>query len=276
MLHFSSKRQYNHFYKNNPEYMKDEKDLFYSDIIIANSSKVNNRWNHPYIPGYETIPVLMKSTSKWGLIGPYELKTEGGVIFENFWQFSKVYKETPNVKINQYGTVIWEYPNTHFFNENETNPNEEYWKWRYNGFKCEKAIRYPVYKTNSHTCLYCIPETDKTEKLGYIDARREVYFKNYADLVKKEPLFHKLKTMLNNGKKIILTEVDGMNKHRASYYKKKYNHFKNEPLEMGTINVTKLNIYTMANDSSNAVGHVYPLAIALKEWDVDQICLGNF
>lgn len=47
------------------------------------------------VPGYETINVLMKSHSKWGALGPYHLKTDEGWIFENVWQFAKIYEYLP-------------------------------------------------------------------------------------------------------------------------------------------------------------------------------------
>ena len=275
MLRFKSGKDYKNYILANPDYMKNLQEYYKSDIIIANSIKGDDgKWYHPYIPGYETIPVLMKSTSVWGEIGPYCLKTDEGYIFENYWQFSKVYRETPNVIINQYGTVTWKYKKTNFMelnDEKEEVVNEEYWKWREKGYNAKYAIRYPLYRKGASSCVYAIPNFDKTKKYGYVEGRREIYFKKYIEYVKKHPRFWKLKKMLDSGKKLILTEIDGMKPKNADYLKEKYFDLVLEPLEYGTINATKKNFHIMVNETNMAVGHVYALTCALKSWNVDNI-----
>lgn len=241
-----------------------EKNLnVYDQVLIANSFKEHGNWVHPFIKGYKTIPIITKSVNKWGYIGPYELKTKENWIFENYWQFSKVYKYTPNVKINQYGKLIWNYSFTSFIDKDE-NVNDNYWKWRKTGFNHRIPVRYPVYRKNVSKCLYAIPEFDKTRKLDYIQARKEIYMKEYIKCLEGNELFEELKEMYDSGEKLLLSEVDGFHSKNAEFYKKKYKELSNEPLEYSIINATETNLKIKINESIDPAGHVYPIVMKLK------------
>jgi hypothetical protein len=259
-FHKNKKSFTNHHHKN--EIIKDYLDPE-ENILIGTSLRLKEGWFHPFVEGYETIIVLMKSTSKWGMIGPYELRTKDeNIIFENYWQFSKVYDETPKITVNQYGKVLWEYKKTSFFTD--TKLNEDYIIWRRKGFESANAIRYPVYKRNAHKCIGLIPVKDNSKMLNYVDARKEVYFKEYIRALEGHKLFHELQAKLKNGKKLLISELDVCKPWKSGYYLEKYDNLKSEPLKYGILNGSIENIKTMANDTKNACGHGFPLVLALK------------
>lgn len=48
------------------------------------------------------IPIKVHtSPKKWGQLSPYHLKTKKGYIFENVWQFSKIYPKVDKVKLKK-------------------------------------------------------------------------------------------------------------------------------------------------------------------------------
>ena len=264
MKYFLNNTQFKKKLNENKEYYDNIKDKFYSNIIIANSIRKNGKWYHPFLPGYETIIILTKSYSKWGLLGPYSLKIND-IIFENYWQFSKFYKNTNKVNIRQYGKLIWSYPETEF-TDNKGLPNENYWKWRKTGFENKYAVRYPVSFKNMNKCLYAIPEDDKTKKYNYIEARKNIYFKKYIEILEKSDskLLKELEIKIKNGKKIIICEVDGFYQSESKFYKNKYPVLKNEPLEHSMINITNQTVKIMLNEEKKPAGHSYPIAMYLK------------
>ena len=267
---FTTENNFQQEYAKNPQKFDVITGKVHDNIIIGNSIKKNGQWFHPFIPGYETIVVLMKSTSRWGFIGPYELKTKDGYIFENYWQFSKVYHSTPVVDIKQYARPIWKYPATTFIDQ-DGNITEDYWKWRYKGYNHPVPVRYPVGIKNMKNCIYAVPEFDKTKKLNYIESRKEIYIKKYIESLQGNLLFDELKNKFVTGTKLIITEVDGFHSKNAKFYKEKYPELVNEPLEYGLINATNRNMYLKIHEPVDPCGHAYPLALALKGLKLDEL-----
>ncbi len=71
------------------------------------------------------VPVnVMSNTSRWRALSPYHLRTDGleeqhnsgGVVFENFWQGSKVYPEVFPAEVY-----------SHY--RHHGNPQQLHWKW---------------------------------------------------------------------------------------------------------------------------------------------------
>jgi hypothetical protein len=218
---------------------------------------VNNK--NPSYEGFIPIVVMTKS-SKYGDIGPYCLKNESGHIMENIWQFHKVYEKVPKIKQSYSrwdSRTIWEYPAETHITDGE--PNELYWLWREAGLNAVDAIRYPVGTKHRHECLYSLLNG---KKLNYVEARKEIYFKEYATLVKQHPKFIKLQKMLADGKSLLITEIDGPHQENLNYYKEKYN-VGDDFIENDTMLSTKENLDIMLNDTINAFGHGYCLAACL-------------
>lgn len=87
-------------------------------------------------------------------------------IFENLWQFSKVYREHLGL---------------------EGNPNGKWLLWAAEGFGSSRPHRYPMGKGR-------IPEYSwwEGQKLGYIAARKQIYAPIYAESVRETDSYKKL------------------------------------------------------------------------------------
>jgi len=232
----------------------------------------------PEYDEFKQILVLMKSHSKWGVLGPYHLTLKVGdddVIFENYYQMSKVYPSLPRVKLNysQYNkTVIWDYPAHIQLKGSILTP--EYFKWREAGMKCQYHLRYPFGYGSAGRCIFSLHQNSRSvqerilydeDKLDYITARKQIYVTGYINCVRKEPKFEELKTLLQKGKNLLISEVDGPHQESLSYYKKQYG-VEDDFIESDTMLATEDNINIMLNDSKHPVGHGYCLAMALLDY----------
>jgi len=230
------------------------------------------------VPGYETIVVMTKS-SKYGEIGPYVLKyypdnndddmftgisdndktiiKREGIVFENFYQFHKVYKYIPAVKAtySQWdNTVIWRCDEQTFLNDNNE-IQDNYFEWRKNGFLCKYPIRYPESKKYASNCLFSF---FKGEQLNYIESRKEIYLDCYIKALQGQRQFIELLDKLRAGKKLLIVEVDGPKIKDVAYYNATYNLALTNPID-----ATPHNLKILLNDSKNCFGHGYCLSIAL-------------
>ncbi|MBL4898408.1 MAG: hypothetical protein JKX76_02045 [Colwellia sp.] len=224
----------------------------------------NGTTTNPSYEGFRPILCLTQS-SPYGSLGPYCLKNDNSHIFENTWQFSKIYKHVPASKqlYSRYDkTVIWDHPaETHMLNGQIT---EEYWCWRQRGLDAEHAIRYPVGRAHRNKCLYSFKSRDDPTPLDYIQARKEIYLPGYQELVVQEPKYTKLQTMLAKGQNLLIIEVDGPHQESMEYYKEKYG-VADDFIENDTILVTPENMDIMLNDPKHAFGHGYCLGMSLLQ-----------
>ncbi len=102
-------------------------------------------------------------------LGPCDLY--GGHVSENVengWQYSKVYKK----------------------HTKDGEPTEEYWQWAKDGWNRKYADRYPMGKG-------AIPEYSlwDGQKLGYVQARKRIYYPLYARAVEDTDAFKQLKAL---------------------------------------------------------------------------------
>jgi len=117
------------------------------------------------------------------MLGPVELY--GGrtaEVFENAWQYAKVYKQ-------------------HTFNGE---PTEAYWSWAEAGWANPRAVRYPFGRGAKP--LYSLWDG---RKLGYIEARKEIYIPLYRRLVADTPAFETLRKLAETGEELWLWDFDG-------------------------------------------------------------------
>lgn len=107
---------------------------------------------------------------------------------ENAWQYSKVYAE----HVGEDGL-----------------PTDRWATWAYNGFRKQRADRYPMGKG-------AVPEFSfwREEKLSYIEARRRIYIPLYAKSVKNTEAFAKLRRLYRELDTLYLWDFDGYD-HRA-------------------------------------------------------------
>lgn len=165
--------------------------------------------------------------SEYYMFSPYFLKTDGrevqandgNVLFENFWQGSKLWP-------TMYDSEVWAHRNLrgnpkylwfkyecpggaerHLI-DGEVQP--EYYKWRESVFACKKPIRYPNgFARKSEVAFSLLIDANGNEtRLDYITARKRIYIDEYCRLVRAMPKFLELKRHLAQGKTLIICEVD--------------------------------------------------------------------
>jgi hypothetical protein len=179
---------------------------------------------------YEKIPaeaISVNTTSKsdhWSrdlspfFLGPVDLYCGlSSKNMENGWQFAKVYPE----HVDKNG-----------------DPNQDYWLWATKGWDDSFAHRYPMGKGRKPLYSFW-----NKEKLGYIEARKQIYMPLYAKAVAVTKGFAKLKEIYQGEKDIYLRDYDG------------YNHKK---LEMSYQDVI--------NCESRKMGHAFVLAMMLENY----------
>ena len=124
-------------------------------------------------------------------LGPVQVPMGTGDTFEsntheNAWQYAKVYKKHARKKDN--------------------NPTKEYFRWAKEGWSNPKAVRFPMGKGAK-------PEYSLwgEKKLGYIEARKEIYAPTYTKLVMETEAFKELKEIYESGKykTIWIRDFDG-------------------------------------------------------------------
>jgi hypothetical protein len=231
-------------------------------IITIRSKSLTQAKTIKVPEGYKKINVLSwhKKDTKYYELSPYHLKTDEGVLFENLWQFSKVYPSSEIIKVKPHYSskaIWWEYDKKEIMYDAKTEQvTQEYFDWQQSGFDCPNPIRYPVGRHNRHKCLFSRETIDGLEvRYDYIEARKHIYFKQYIYLIRKLPIYMELLQDLKNGINLCITEVD-----LPSSTKK------------GTFNLVDENeIYTasietllmMLNDPSEAYGHGLVLIYSL-------------
>jgi hypothetical protein len=152
-------------------------------------------------PGVRTINTTSHNIGDWQSdLSPFKLGPnilwDGRTSqkMENSWQFSKVYK-------------------AHLGPDGK--PNATWWEWSSAGFANPKAVRYPMGRGAK-------PEGSwwKNQMLGYIDARKQIYFPLYRDSVKTtegwkrlQAIYRKLVSAQRNNARINLWDFDAYNHH---------------------------------------------------------------
>lgn len=239
----------------------------YSKMIrVGRRIYKNGKYVDPVFEDYTNI-VVMTASTKYGELSPYSLKNEDGVILENLWQFSKVYKNVPKSiqKYSRYdNTIIWSH-DAEIHVDEKGDLTDQYWTWRDKGMKCVYPVRYPVNYNNRHLCLYCLFEDkDCYRELDYIEARKLLYVPEYIKSVKKEKKYRELLERLNKGENLLIIEVDGPHQESLDYYMKSYNVDKDFIVD-DTILATDKNLDILLNDPKHPFGHGYCLALALLQ-----------
>jgi len=234
-------------------------------IRVGRRKYFGAKYTDPSFPNFIPIFCLTKS-SDYGELSPYCLKTEDGAILENDYQFSKVYNHIPysKQKYSRYDTtVIWEHKaETHI--DPLGNPNSNYWLWREKGRANPYPVRYPVGFNHRSECLYSLLDIgDNTYlEMDYIESRKMLYLPEYVKAVRQEPLFHSLVRKLEEGKNLLIIEVDGPHEESLNYYKEKYN-VSDDFIQRDTMLATENNLNIMLNDPKHPFGHGYCLAWAM-------------
>jgi hypothetical protein len=108
-------------------------------------------------------------------------------IFENAWQFAKLYPEHA---------------------DSNGDPTQTYWTWAHRGWNSAKPYRYPMGKGRKPLCSLW-----DGRRLNYIDARKNIYLPLYRDAVKNTNAFRILKRIYQETGSVTLFDFDGYDHH---------------------------------------------------------------
>lgn len=219
--------------------------------------------------------------SEYHMFSPFYLKTDGneenvnigGVIFENFWQGSKLFSKVFSCETYAHYTkkgdpkyLTWKY-NTQNGEKGEEHINlktgeiePEYYTWRNAVFANKCAVRYPNGRNNRKlTQFTLLIKKDKTqERLNYLDARKHIYVKEYMRLIKKLPEYKKLLDIMKSGKDICIFEIDVPSIGKKGLYGKCVD-------KDGYYKADKKTIDELMDDTSEPFGHGLCIAKSLLE-----------
>lgn len=230
------------------------------------------------IIGYEVINVLKWNKNYWKELCPYCLKTDGkelyknngGILFENYYQGSKVYDiiyenevypsryQIGNPKylwwkfepINENGDIIVQ--NNHIVNI------DLYYRWRDSLWNCPHPIRYPnkIHRRKNTQFALCIDENNQHTQYDYLSARRILYINEYIRLIKQLSEYQQLLEKLWSGENIMICEMDVPSQNKSGHYGKDCD-------ENNICHMTIDKLELLINDPSEAFGHGLCLAYSL-------------
>lgn len=255
--------------------------------------------NHgvPITEGYTNVyPLTDRSKLGWQL-SPYLLKDKEAIfgykdaIMENLWQGAKIYKQVAKQNQYQYGKLIWSHPaEIHIkditYKENgkikKITTTPEYWDWREKIFNTDHFVRYPNGYYGRHECVCALwEENGKIKIYDYIEGRKKIYAKVYAELVKNEPTFKQLKRNFEKGECYQILDVDGPTLTEENKDKFPYNTMElvdgQVPSKedwgidgIGSIELNRANITALLYDTDHPLGHCAVLGCCLmgveEEW----------
>jgi hypothetical protein len=223
----------------------------------------------PSVPGFETVVIHTSAKNFGGTLSPYQLKNERGQICENWWQFSKVNKSVTeqNISVSRYHPeqIVWQHPAEFHVKDDQILP--QYWDWRKKGMNNWYPVRYPNGYEGRKNVLFALwPKTpdlvnSRDEKdynrLDYIEARKVIYYGEYARLAPRNAEFQKMQARMQRGRSFLIAEVDGPDPD-LSY--PPYNRISrsNPGLVMNEKTATLL-----MNDRKKPFGHGYTIACLL-------------
>ena len=136
-------------------------------------------------------------------------------IFEIFWQCSKVYP----------------------CHDDNGKPNADYFEWRnyfYSQTECSKDLMRHTCKSlgyehaDARYSAYFDKEKGDYIPLGYVEARKKIYFPEYAKLIYNTESFRYLKSLVDSDKKIALVDFDACNYNEECAMKKEYSAYINK------------------------------------------------
>jgi len=226
----------------------------------------------PQYDGYSPVVVLTKS-SRYGSLGPYELRNDAGQIMENIWQFSKLYSSVPAVSVpytRWNRKIVWSWPAEQHVDPLTQMPTPAYWNWRHHGMNNPDPVRYPVGMKHRNACLGAIHRTISSanstappQLLDYVQARQAIYEPVYTDLVRRQRQYAELLDRLEHGEHLLICETDGPHQESLPYYQSQYPNVPHNFIENHTMLATEESLNLMLHDTQHAYGHGYCLARAL-------------
>ena len=206
---------------------------------------------NPVVPGFLNIDATSGSANKINgypakeafspmYLGPFLYEGELVNVFENWWQYSKMFDELGHIGPDGLPTQKW-------------------FEFRKKGWAKMKGDRHPV-GTRTNDVMFVddsgknryrymkasCQAADKEGKaiMGYVSSRKYLYSHVYCELVKLQPGFHELKKMVDSGMNVQILDVDG-------------------PREEKSVVITKEELRRRIEDTSSPMGHGFFLAAML-------------
>lgn len=208
-----------------------------------------------------------------GPLSPYTMKDDDGVIMETYWQASKIWKTVKAQKqpISTYHDPKvygwrWEHPAEVHWDETTKEPTLAYWAWREKLFNHPKWVRYPAgYYDHGKALGSLILSEDGTEyeMVGYIEARKRIYFAKYREIGIKTAMFKNLLKRHLAGENLQINEVDGPRFTRNDY--------PYDLVENGSIPISSEILEALINNPNQPFGHGYSVAamlLGIEEFEV--------
>ena len=182
-------------------------------------------------------------------LGPFYYGNQYIEVFENFWQYGKIFPELGHL-------------------DEEGNVTEKWREFRRKGWIKKRGDRHPdgtrtndvkfVDDKGRNRYRYMIASSSSYDvkgkkQLNYIDSRKFVYCYVYSELVKRQPAFQALRRKVEAGESFQILDLDGPRKER-------------------TLKVTLEMLREKINDPSEPFGHGYVLAGMLAGIDPKEYC----
>lgn len=227
---------------------------------------------------FEIINVLKWSGSRWKTLCPYYLRTDGkeenhnpgNVLFENFYQGSKVYETVyenevyPSVFQKGNPSYLWWkfLPVNHYgdqlLDSTDSLNYDFYYRWRDSLWNCQKPVRYPNKFHRKARVMFSLSVSREgvERRLDYITSRKELYVNEYIRLVRKTAEYKVLLRKLKKGENLQICEVDVPANGKKGEYGKDC-----DEDDICILSLEKLEI--LMSDPTEAFGHGLCLAYAL-------------
>ncbi|MBS0627729.1 MAG: hypothetical protein JSS09_05915, partial [Verrucomicrobia bacterium] len=116
-------------------------------------------------------------------------------------------------------------------------------------------------------CLFSLKD-ENSDPIGLLEARKEIYNGTYFKLAKEQPIYRKLEDMLEDGKNLLIMEVDGPQEQSLNYYQQKYN-VPDDWITNKSIDINESNMNILLNDGRHSFGHGFCLASSLLKIDLE-------
>lgn len=220
-----------------------------------------NEWICPF---YQDFTSIVPSS-----LSPDVLRDEEGRILSNIWEASKVYPNVPyclrKVSPND-PTVAWEWPKEKHLLLSGKEVKEilpEYYNWRGMLMRNPYPVKFLSGYHNPRKPFFFL-ESEDSEPINYITARKKIYCPLYINRIKEERHFKELKERHEKGENLLLIEPDGPHQESLPYYKEKYK-VDDSFIEKNTLLATEENLKIMLNDTKHQFGYGYCLAAALQD-----------
>lgn len=217
---------------------------------------------------YSIIPYPFNNKSITWPLSPMSLTTDNDQLLCNVWTFSRIYPSVTQQCQLEAGAgtpVVWEWPSEAHMDDNG-NILPRYWEWRQAGMASTKPVKYPNgFKDKDRDYGYVLINDDGSyDIISKQDARVNVLYKMYKELVVKQPIYQSLKERVANGENLVIQDTTGPNASRLQYYRANYD----VPMAFivsNTVQITPASMNVFIKDMGCDIGYGFWLAAALLD-----------